>query len=146
MLQEKYQEWLKNAMIILFILFTVYIGHYILTDAQETLVKTYTINVYSSFFINFVFYFIIGMLIGLDRFLEEKKKVGTWAIKISKLVLIGLPALYFSMGLFITYNPTLHDTLLTYPIKTLINSQGEDFISIFKVLLGHTLITSFYKK
>ncbi|MHB8128348.1 MAG: hypothetical protein ACYDEX_05080, partial [Mobilitalea sp.] len=65
----------------------------------------------------------------------------TWKINLPKLVLIGLPSLFFSLTYHVGYinNPLLHNILLKFIIL------GTNFIPVFQIVLGYVLITCLYK-
>lgn len=84
----------------------------------------------------FVLNIIIGLLFGLDRLTAERKKSGKWKIDIPRIIILGLPSLFFSLSYYIA--------LLNIEIFTLI-LYGTDYIPIFQILLGYVLITCLYK-
>ncbi|NLP15745.1 MAG: hypothetical protein GX379_01690 [Clostridiales bacterium] len=86
--------------------------------------------------IPFVLNIIIGLLFGLDRLTAERKKSGKWKIDIPRIIILGLPSLFFSLSYYIA--------LLNIEIFTLI-LYGTDYIPIFQILLGYVLITCLYK-
>jgi uncharacterized membrane protein len=142
----KGKEWLQNFFVILLILILVFGGQYVLEDMREKAASTYQINIYLHGFITFFFYGGIGVLLGLEHFIREKKKDGKWSLNRPKLVLIGIPSLYFSASILLFYNSILSNTFLTYPIGVLLNNNGSHFLTVFNVIFGYTIITSFYKK
>ncbi|RII36139.1 hypothetical protein D2A34_01835 [Clostridium chromiireducens] len=88
-----------------------------------------------------VIFIVLGLLLGLEKFLSEKKKDGRWKVNLSRLVLLGIPSLYFSLGIMILSIPI---TFVRYPILYLL--KYEDILSIFQVILGYIIITSFIKE
>lgn len=56
---------------------------------------------------------------------------------------LGLPSLYFSIGVFIIYSPiNFIQQILLVPNSLLLKGT---FISVFQMILGHTICTSFIK-
>lgn len=76
------------------------------------------------------------MLLGLEHFIVERKRAGTWKINLPKLVIVGLPSVIFSL----TYHIALLD-IATLSYATL----GTNFIPVFQIVLGYVLITCVYK-
>lgn len=59
---------------------------------------------------------------------------------------MGIPSLYFSLSILIYYiNSQFVRDILSYPIGILLNNSAN-FISVFQLILGYSIITSFYKK
>jgi hypothetical protein len=145
-MNTKDKEWLQNFIVILLILVMVFGGQYVLEGMREKAASTYQINIYLHCFINFFFYGGIGVLLGLEHFIKEKKKDGKWSLNRPKLVLIGIPSLYFSAAILLFYNSLISNTFLAYPIGVLFNNNGSHFLAVFNVVFGYTIITSFYKK
>lgn len=93
-----------------------------------------------SLIINFCF----GAILGLEHIVREVKKEGVWKLNIPKAIFIGLPSLYFSLTLFIYYSngPPFPFSLRSLEILA---TSKSNFTSLFQILLGYTVITSFYK-
>ncbi len=84
----------------------------------------------------------IGIILGLDNLIAEMKKEGSWKINLPKLLIIAIPALYFSLGIMIYY---MTDSILSVPAGLLIKNGNSSFMDIFQLILGYSIITSFYK-
>jgi len=83
-----------------------------------------------------IFNLVIGLFLGLDHFIVEYKKPGTWKINLPELVIVGLPSLFFSL----TYHVALINIVqLSYA------TLGTNFIPVFQIVLGYVLITCLYK-
>jgi len=130
-------SWLKYFIYILLIVVTVFIGNYFYQAISKNGNNPYFINI-----VLIIFYGGIGVILGLEQFICIKKKEGRWRINIPKLVLIGIPSLYFSLYLFIYYSNILN--VISSPIGVLLRSN-INFINIFQLILGYTIITSFNK-
>ncbi|MDR3595552.1 hypothetical protein [Clostridium sp.] len=88
---------------------------------------------------------ILGVLLGLDKILVERKKVGKWKVNLPKVLFLGIPSLYFSISMFIFLCPIdFIRQILSYPISGLLKSD-MNFIKAFQVVLGFTISTSFIK-
>ena len=91
-----------------------------------------------------IIFIVLGLLLGLESFLLEMGKEGEWKINLPKVVFLGLPSLYFSMATFIYYYSPDFIKPLSFPSLFFIVNK-TNFISIFKIILGYTIITSFVK-
>lgn len=87
---------------------------------------------------------IIGVAIGLEAFVKEMQKKGSWRVNLPKLFIV-IPSLVISL-----YHPI---TMLNIkPINQIFlsvylsASNGDTFISIFQIILGYSLITLMYKE
>jgi hypothetical protein len=87
----------------------------------------------------------IGVLLGMENFIRELRKKGKWKVNLTKLILTGLPSLYFSLSNFLMYynNTVLHSTI-AYPLARFL-WFGTGYVVLFQLILGYILITSFYK-
>jgi hypothetical protein len=88
----------------------------------------------------------LGFILGLEYLVNEAKKTGTWKINLPKIVLMGIPSLYFSIYTLIlatTINSNID--IIAYPILILINKVSVFFTPIFKLMLGYFITTSFKK-
>ena len=94
----------------------------------------------------------IGLLLGGEYLLKEIKKGGRWGIDFPKLILVGLPALYFSIADFgfVLGNPLWSSMInrLSYTVCQTcgIVSYWTGYVRIFQVVLGYVVITSIYKR
>jgi hypothetical protein len=84
----------------------------------------------------------IGLLLGLEHFIREHGKEGTWKINLPKLILVGLPSLLFSISniLFFSNNQFVRE-IIAYPFLSLFR-HSLNYISIFRIILGYVIITS----
>jgi Trk-type K+ transport system membrane component len=124
----------------------VFWGQYVFESIRRNIKETFNVNPYFQNIIMLIFYGGIGFILGLDHLIQEIKKQGEWVINIPKLVFMVIPSLYFSLAIFIYYVniPFIRD-VLSYPIGILLTGNAN-FISIFQLILGYSVITSFYKK
>jgi hypothetical protein len=95
----------------------------------------------------FLIFASIGLIIGIEHLLSEISKQGQWKICLPKIILLGLPSLYFSLG-YIIYcsNILIFCQYLYQPILTItIGQKLGNFIELFQFIFGYVIITSFYK-
>lgn len=140
-----YKSWLKYFFIIILILVIVFWGSHVFDVFISNAKKNFDTNIYLQNIIMIIFYGGIGMVLGLEHLIQEIKKEGTWVINLPKLTFIGIPSLYFSFALCIYYsnNQFVHN-IIAYPIGILI-TNSTTFLSVFQLILGYSIITSFYK-
>lgn len=137
---------MKYLILISLLFVIIFGGQNVLESMKQNVEVTYNYNFYFQTIVMFVFYVVIGLVIGLDRLILEIRKEGVWAINIPKIVLMGLPALYFSLGIFLfSSSNTFVNAVLGYPINMLFKT-GTNFIPIFQLIFGYTIITAVYKK
>lgn len=84
----------------------------------------------------------IGLFMGIEHFIRERRNEGTWNINFTRLIIVGLPSLYFSLTNCLIYNEFLHK--LAYPLLYLLKF-GSGYVTLFQLLLGFVVITSFEK-
>ncbi|GFZ32960.1 hypothetical protein CSC2_34860 [Clostridium zeae] len=88
-------------------------------------------------------FILLGLLLGLEKLILELRKNGSWKINIPKLVFLGIPALYLSLGVLIYYSSFIPQ-VLSYPIQFFLQ-DNINFFSIFQVILGYVISSSFVK-
>lgn len=95
--------------------------------------------------LSMIIFIMFGLLLGVEKFLLEMRKDGKWKINLPKLILLGIPSLYFSLGLLIivSFPITFIQRTLSYPILYFL--KYDAILSIFQVILGYIIITSFIK-
>ncbi|OAA90026.1 hypothetical protein [Clostridium ljungdahlii] len=140
----KIKTWLKYFVYAFIIIAFMYLAGYASIYLKK-LQEAFRTNIYQYGLITFILYAVIGFLIGLEYFLNEKDKNGTWKVNLPKLILIGLPSLYFSSYVFIFYCPvSFIRNVLIQPIEFFLR-VNTNLISIFQLLFGYVVITSLYK-
>lgn len=96
-----------------------------------------------------VIFIILGILLGLEHLMLEMKKEGQWNFNLPKVILLGIPLFYLAMSYFIYYFPTssvIIQEILSYPVAFILRSRmSQTYMAIFQIMLGHIIITSFYK-
>jgi len=92
-----------------------------------------------------VIYTVGGILLGLETFILEVKKKGSWKVNWPKVIFLGIPAIYLAVGIFFGYIPiTFVREVLQYPFLFLYISK-VNLVPIFQIAFGYILITSFVK-
>jgi hypothetical protein len=95
--------------------------------------------------INLLLGICVGLFLGLEHLIREFRKEGMWEINKPKLILVGLPSLYFSLGniWFISGHQFVKE-IIAYPIYYLLR-YVSGYESLFQVIFGYVVITSFLK-
>lgn len=102
--------------------------------------KTY--NPYPPWAFNITLSVFIGLLLGLPEFIRRYKKPGKWRIQWERLLIVGLPALFFTFSLFIFFSSLgKHLSLILRPWA--FESYG---VIICGILFGYTMIMSMDKQ
>jgi len=91
-----------------------------------------------------ILFIVLGLFLGAERLLLETRKDGKWKINLPKLILLGVPSLYASVGMFLFFCPIEFIQKLYLPMM-LFNANKTNFLPIFQVILGYIIITSFVK-
>jgi len=106
---------------------------------------TFTIN-YIHIILNILTGVLAGVLLGCEHLYIEFKKEGLWKINLPKIIILGLPSLYFALT-YILLNTCIPiiSKLIIHSATYLLNVFSEKYISFFQLILGYVLITSFYK-
>ena len=134
--------WLRYFLIITPILLLVYWRDNIFDGYKDFTKQHIIIN---PILFELIFYVIIGLLLGLEHFIQEMGKTGKWGINMAKLVFLGIPSLYFSFGYSIYFGlGRFLPHALTYPITMLINTTPSS-LPVFQMILGYSIITVFIK-
>lgn len=134
-------NWLKYFLYAVVLIFYITFSNIILIFLNKQTQMTY--NTFSFLLGSTIIFIVLGLLLGLDRLILEMKKEGKWRINLPKVIFLGLPSLYFSVGTFISfYCPIVFiQVTLCYPLSFL---KGN-FISFFQIILGYIICTSFIK-
>ncbi len=136
------KKWVKYTIYILFMICFTFVGNISLGAIPKYISRTYSIPIFWILATDILVYIGFGVLIGLDSFMTERTKEGKWRINISKLVIIGIPSLIFAFFSYLVFG-------LSIPMgrfaSLLINGKGT-YMNLFRVLLGYTIATSFYKE
>ena len=83
----------------------------------------------------------IGVALGLEHLWIQAKEKGRWRMNGGRFIILGIPALYLSSMYIISNIPNMNG--LAWPVYKIFGNAS--FISIFQIIFGYVLITSFYK-
>ncbi len=134
------KNWVEYGIYLLFL--TVYITVSFQVKARLFDQQQKTQNITSFVLWNIIVFTLFGMILGLDYIFKESKKEGMWKINWGKLILLGLPSAYLTLCIIAPmYN---FDFIVPQIIYNLL--MPNLFITeAIDVLLGYTIISSFYK-
>lgn len=132
--------WLKYFIYIVLIFSLLYLKNFIDVKFKYNYLR----YLYTAYLLiaNYVINLFIGLILGLDNFIAEIKKEGSWKINLPKLLIVAIPSLYFSASVVIYY---MTDNFFSVPAGLLIKSGNTKFMDIFQLILGYSIITSLYK-
>lgn len=142
----KNNAWLKNLVYLLLIVVLYLIGSSLLSEVKEQVYRRFDYNFYTLTLFtlkNLLFFGGIGVVLGIDGFINQFKKTGKWRFNLPKLLVLGLPSLIMSVPII--------SALLLIQLITSINLPalgvftGSEYI-VFSIIFGHTLISSLYKE
>lgn len=141
---------MKNEVILKYFFYLIIIIFFIIISNVVTLKATFYAKRFEFFpliVIKTCIYFIFGAFLGLDNFLKEKSNKGVWKINKPKLLILGLPSLYFSLSLILLHTKLVWLSSFFYIFKANIsNILQMKYIYVFSpILLGFIVVTSFYK-
>lgn len=140
----KIKLWFRSLIYIILLLIVVFVGRHYFAIINK-MAQTFQTNPYNVNFVSFIFFSCIGVILGLENFIIEVKKNGVWSLNTPKLILVGLPSLYFSFSYLIYFSGIeFIQNVIAYPISILLNG-GTTFIYAFQLIFGFSIITSFYK-
>jgi ABC-type arginine transport system permease subunit len=87
-------------------------------------------------------YMFLGILLGLDHLIGQvQHKDGRWSADATRLIILGLPALYFSCYLLMYFG----NIRVLFFRSLLFQHDVQQFFNIAAVIFGYILITSFHK-
>ena len=109
-----------------------YCGNTILAKYYEDAKITFVYNYTMITIVQLIFLGGIGLVLGFDRILLEIKNEGKWKFDITRLIILGIPSLFFSIPYLVLRLMPLH------------KSFGNIF-TISSIVFGYTLISSLYK-
>ncbi|MFT4146593.1 MAG: hypothetical protein QM644_19290 [Mobilitalea sp.] len=77
--------------------------------------------------------------------IKEFKQLGKWKINLPKLLLIGLPSIFFAVN-YEMLNAGIHSVYKLFASQILFSSAGSPiFSTVFQIIFGYVIATSFYK-
>lgn len=139
---KKFRAILFYIVILLF-LFLIGVAIKQINLLRDIEAKTADVSYYYAYVIlMFMIYAMCGALFGVESFLKEKFTKGKWSVKISKILILGIPSAI--IGLYYMFYYVLR---IPVPFQYgLVFCDISALIIIMQVLFGYTVITSFYKK
>jgi len=137
----KNKTWIKYLLYITLIVFAVYFKGFVENIFQKEVGKSFRIELYMLVSLA-LFTVIIGVALGVEHLMREAKCEGVWKLNIPKFIFLGMPVLYLASIYITTF--LFKSNLLFVSIYKLLNSTS--LITIFQILFGYIIITSFYKK
>jgi len=139
----KKNKWVVYFLYGLLLVAYVVCGHLVLEYLNGQRIKTFVLLPYE--ICSTIIYLVGGMLLGLETFIIEIKKKGSWKVNWPKAIFLGIPLLYLAFGVFIGHIPIAFiRQILEYPYLMLYVSK-INLVPIFQVVFGYILITSFMK-
>ncbi|ROR22118.1 hypothetical protein EDD66_11730 [Mobilisporobacter senegalensis] len=133
--------WFRYLFIIIFLSILIFLKEYIVRKIQLDYYRNFEMNFLHYIFIPLIFNVLIGILLGMDHFMNEIKKEGSWHINLPKIELLGIPSLLFSLTFLFGYmGLTFANRLLSQT-----SSLEGNYIAVFQIIFGFTCITCLYK-
>lgn len=141
----KLKSIFKYLFFTILIFLMIAVRAYVARQLKSQFDAIYRMN-FSLLFIETFINIVIGLLLGMENLFNEIKKDGVWKVNLSKIILMGVPSLYFSFAYLVGYcnNEFIQKTLLSYPIINLFEYDSS-FITVSQIILGYIIITSFYR-
>jgi len=137
----KVKSWIKYLIYMCLILIVVFVGQHVFEVYKQNAERNFNFGLYYASVFPIIFYGSIGLLLGLEHLICELRKEGTWVVNLPKIVLMGIPSLYFSLAIIIYFS---NIPFLSLPLRGLMGGSAN-FINVFQIILGYSIITSFYK-
>lgn len=139
----KKNKWLFYFLYTAILISYITISNKMLIFLNEQRARTY--DIFPLMIWSTIIFILLGALIGLEKFMLEVRKEGLWKVNLPKIILLGIPSLYFAFGLALYYLPIKFvQQFFVYPIQFFL--QGNfNFLSVFQMIFGYVIITSFIK-
>lgn len=129
-----------SVLILLIILLEGYVGNFLSANIKQGIHVNYFYLILS-----IIIGISVGLVLGLEHFIRETKKEGTWRINLPKLILVGLPSLYASLTMVFFYSGShFLQNIIAYPLFYFFR-YIYNYLPLFELTLGYVVITSFYK-
>jgi hypothetical protein len=137
------KAWIKYSIYILTLIAFILLKEFVMYKLKYLYTRNWGAgNSYLLFItIPLIFNLIIGMLLGLDHFVNEIKKTGRWKINITKLTIMGIPSLFLSLAYHFMY---INIEVIQIGLWS-IASHFENNFPVFQIILGYVVITCSYK-
>lgn len=137
------KSWLKYLMYILLLCLLIFSKEYLLNRIEYNFYRSFGAggSMWLIIILPLIYNVVIGLILGFEQLINERRKVGSWKINLPKVLLIGIPSLFFSLTYQIALinNSFVQNKILVYA------RLGTNFIPIFQIILGYVAITCLYK-
>ena len=141
----KIKSWGKYFLTGIIILILVLSASSVFRIIYEIEGRTYQPQIWQRTAAAIFFYGGIGVILGINHLAAEVKKNGVWKANWPKLTMLGIPSLFCSFTLPIgLYGGQFLGRILYFLMNQLTNNYWDAYY-LFPLILGHTLITGFYK-
>lgn len=139
----KKNNWLSYFLYSAILIGYITISNKMLLFLNEQRARTYDNFPYMTW--STIIFILLGALIGLEKFILEVRKEGPWKVNLPKVILLGIPSLYFTFGWTLYYFPVkfLYQTL-AYPIQFFLLGNFK-LLPVFQMIFGYVIVTSFIK-
>ncbi|MGB4660101.1 MAG: hypothetical protein WBI07_13045 [Mobilitalea sp.] len=140
----KTRSWISNLINLILLLFLIVMKENVDKLALDSYYKFNSSSLICYTVISILLGLCIGLFLGLEHFTNEIGKGGIWKINLPKLILIGIPSFYFSLAnVWIFSGSKFLLNIIAFPLIHFLGF-GSSYISLFQIVLGFTVITSFY--
>ncbi len=140
----KIKDWIRYLIYSVLICFSIVIRGYVGNVYTAYFKQELRVN-YKYLIISVLIGICIGMILGLEHLLKEIKKEGTWKINFPKLIFLGIPSLYCTLGFILIYSGIeFLQNIITYPLFYLYRYISNS-VPIFELIFGYVIVTSLYK-
>lgn len=137
-------RWIYYIVFILVIFAFILFGNSMHLNYQENARLTFRYSIEKVFLMNLYSFGGIGLLLGLETFLRERKKPGKWKVNTKKLVVMGIPSLLASLLFFLIYCQVNFGEWFNTIYSNLYIQSGL-FVQSSLVVFGYVIASSFYK-
>jgi MFS superfamily sulfate permease-like transporter len=141
----KIKSWLKYLIYITLIFILIVLREYVEKLFSESYYRYENPAMFCYAVISLLLGVCIGLFLGLEHLISELRKEGPWKINLPKLILAGLLSLYCSLfNIWVLSGSQFMREIIAYPLLYLFR-YGSGYVSLFQMILGYVVITSFFK-
>jgi hypothetical protein len=132
--------------------YVLYLIGILITVYAIAAMENYIVSYRNSDFKYNVFYIVVsivlaaavGVILGMEGFIKETRKSGSWKISWDRLIMMCVPAALFSTYLVLFSKNLLSEFIVQNFVLILAKNSIFTYL-IFAIILGHEMIGSFYK-
>jgi len=140
----KLNKWVLYFLYGLLLLGFIIFGHNILEYLEVQASRTYDSRLYMIW--STIIFIVGGILLGLERFILEVKKKGSWKVNWPKALFLGVPSISLALIIFLPiFLPTFSESLYESFYFSFLFLSIINIVPIFQMGFGYILITSFIK-